>query len=163
MQNPIFQYQISVLEFWLKQSRCLDVQTVVAPEIFFVGGIEGQNALLRGQIQKFAQNGWFWPFFLLTGGQVEGAEPPTGGAGKCPHAPLMLPLCIDQFCIVQLSILCKLNYGYHNQVIFINIFQLEYFSTVKFAMRNEKKATCLVIPKSPKVWKKCWKIRLGSF
>ena len=31
------------------------------------------------KIQKFAENGWFWPFFLLTGEGKGGAEPPTGG------------------------------------------------------------------------------------
>ena len=35
---------------------------------------------------------------------------------------------------VAYILLCKLNYGYHNQHIFINIFQTEHFSAVKFAM-----------------------------
>ena len=30
--------------------------------------------------------------------------------------------------------LCKLNYGYHNQSRFINIFLTEHFSAVKFVM-----------------------------
>ena len=35
--------------------------------------------------------------------------------------------------------------------IFINIFQMECFSAVKFAMGYEKSMSFLVIPKSPKV------------
>ena len=38
--------------------------------------------------------------------------------------------------------------------IFINIFQMEHFSAVKFAMGYEKNMSFLVIPISPKVWKK---------
>ena len=37
-------------------------------------------------IQKFAENGWFWPFFLLTGGGSGGQSLRLGGI--CPHAPL---------------------------------------------------------------------------
>ena len=38
--------------------------------------------------------------------------------------------------------------------IFINIFQIECFLAVKFAMAYDKNMSFLVIPKSPKVWKK---------
>ena len=46
--------------------------------------------------------------------------------------------------------------------VFINIFQMEHFSAVKFAMGYEKNMSFLVIAKSPKVWKKSWKDGLGS-
>ena len=56
---------------------------------FFVGGNKGAKCNSEGaKIQTFAENGWFWPFFLLTGVQVGGAEPPTGG-----HLPPMPPWC----------------------------------------------------------------------
>ena len=38
---------------------------------------------------------------------------------------------------------------------------MEHFSAVKFDMVDEKKMSFLVIPKSPKVWKKNLKIRMG--
>ena len=47
--------------------------------------------------------------------------------------------------------------------VFINIFQMEHFSAVKFTMGYEKNMSFLVIPKSPKVSKKVEKIGLGSF
>ena len=50
-------------------------------------------------------------------------------------------------------------YGYHSQTHFIDIFQMEQFSAVKFAMGYEKNMSLLVIAKSPKVVK----IGLGSF
>ena len=60
--------------------------TVAAPEIFLWGGIEGAKCISEGaKIQKFAKNGWFWPFFLLTGGASRGQSLRWGG--KCPHAP----------------------------------------------------------------------------
>ena len=70
-----------------------------------------------------------------------------------------------QFCILQLSIsycvsLIMVTITRH---IFLNIFQTEHFSSVKFAMGYEKNMSFPVIPKSPKVWKKVKKIRLGSF
>ena len=34
--------------------------------------------------------------------------------------------------------LCKLSYGYHNQVHFIDIFQMERFLAVKYGMGYEK-------------------------
>ena len=37
------------------------------------------------EIQKIAENGLFWPFFL--GGQVWGEEPPTGEAFAPPPMP----------------------------------------------------------------------------
>ena len=45
--------------------------------------------------------------------------------------------------------------------IFINIFQMENFSAVKFVMGDEKNVSFLVIAKSPKVWKKIWKDKTG--
>ena len=59
---------------------------VVAPEIF-CGGIEGQKCIAEGakiQNQKFAKNGWFWPFFLLMRGASGGR---ASDWGKMPHAP----------------------------------------------------------------------------
>ena len=47
--------------------------------------------------------------------------------------------------------------------IFINIFQAECFSAVKFAMGYEKNMGFFVIPKLLKVWKKVEKIGLGFF
>ena len=57
---------------------------------------------------------------------------------------------------VAYILLCKLNYGYVTitRHVFINIFQTEHFSAVKFAMGYEKNMSFLVIGKSPKVWKK---------
>ena len=46
--------------------------------------------------------------------------------------------------------------------IFINIFQMEQFSAVKFAMSYEKNMSFLVIAKSPEVWKEVYKIGLSS-
>ena len=74
-----------------------DLYAVAALEFLFfvfVGGIEGSKCISEGaEIQKFAKNGWFWPFlFWREGGgrgQV-GAEPPTGG--KIPPCPSMPPL-----------------------------------------------------------------------
>ena len=65
-----------------------------------------------------------------------------------------------QICILQLPIsycvsLIMVTITRH---IFINIFQMEHFSVVKFAMGYEKNMSSLVIPKSPKVWKS-WKDR----
>ena len=51
-------------------------------------------------------------------------------------------------------LLCKLNYGYITKHIFINIFQTEYFSTVKFDMGYDKNVSFLVISKSLIVLKK---------
>ena len=59
------------------------------PRNFFVGGIEGAKCISEGaKIQKFAKNGWFWPFFFfwLGGGGKWGQSLWLGG--KCPHAPL---------------------------------------------------------------------------
>ena len=47
--------------------------------------------------------------------------------------------------------------------VFINIFQTKHLSAVKVIMIYEKKISFLVIPKSPKVWKKVEKKGLGSF
>ena len=47
--------------------------------------------------------------------------------------------------------------------VFINIFQVEPISAVKFDTGCEKNMSFLVIPKSPKVWKKVEKIGLSSF
>ena len=47
--------------------------------------------------------------------------------------------------------------------VFINIFQMEHYSAVRFDMGSEKNMTSLVIPKSPNVWKNVEKIGLGSF
>ena len=45
--------------------------------------------------------------------------------------------------------------------VFINIFQTEHFSAVKFAIADKKNLSFLVIPTSLKVWKKVEKIGLG--
>ncbi len=47
--------------------------------------------------------------------------------------------------------------------IFINIFQTVHFSAVKFTTGNEKNMSFLLIPKSPKVWKKSETIGPGTF
>ncbi len=47
--------------------------------------------------------------------------------------------------------------------IFTNIFQMVYFSAVKFTRGNEKNMSFLLIPKSQKVWKKSEAIRPGTF
>ena len=46
--------------------------------------------------------------------------------------------------------------------VFINISQMAHFSAVNFDTGYEKNMSFLVIPKSPKVWKKVEKIGLGS-
>ena len=52
--------------------------------IFFVGDIEGTKCVSEGiKLKKFAENGQFLPFFLLTWGGGSGAEPLSGG-----NAPL---------------------------------------------------------------------------
>ena len=72
---------------------------------------------------------------------------------------------IKKFCILQLPISYCVTLimvtitGYD----FINIFQTEHFSAVKFATGYEKNMSFCVIPKSPKIWKKVDKITLGSF
>ena len=73
--------------------------------------------------------------------------------------------CTKQFCRLQLPIsyCASLNMITIIRHIFMNIFQTEHFSAVKFAVGNEKKMSFLVIPKSPKVWKKVENIGLGSF
>ena len=38
---------------------------------------------------------------------------------------------------------------------YVFIFQMEHISAVKFVVSYEKNRSSLVIPKSPKVWKKC--------
>ena len=40
---------------------------------------------------------------------------------------------------------------------------MEHILAVKYDMGYEKKMSFLVIPKSPKVFKKRWKIKLGCF
>ena len=79
--------------------------------IFFVGGIEGWNAILRGQksknLQKIAD---FGHFFLLTGGASGGAEPPTGGAFAPHYGASNAP----QFCekwSINLSLVLKCANG----------------------------------------------------
>ena len=53
---------------------------------FFVGGIEGAKCDSEGvKIQKFAENGWFWPYFSSDGGQVGGQSLWLGE--NAPHAP----------------------------------------------------------------------------
>ena len=52
---------------------------------------------------------------------------------------------------VAYILLCKLDYGYHDQTRFINIFLTEHFLDVKFPMGYEKNMSFLVITKSPKV------------
>ena len=51
---------------------------------FFVGGIEGAKCDSEGaKIKKYAENGWFWPFFSSDWGGKWGAGPLT----FTPHAP----------------------------------------------------------------------------
>ena len=62
--------------------------------------------------------------------------------------------CMKQFCDLQLPIyilLCKLNYGYHNQALLHQYLPTEHISAVKIDMGYEINASFLVIPKSPKV------------
>ena len=70
-----------------------------------------------------------------------------------------------QFCI------CKYLYNYYVKPhlmimvtmirhLFINIFQTQHFSAIKFYLGYEKYMSFLVIPTSPKVWKKVEKIGL---
>ena len=72
---------------------------------------------------------------------------------------------MKQFCILQLPV----SYGVGSVMItitrhvFINIFQMEYFSAVKHAMDYEKNMSFLVIAKSLKSLKKVEKIGLGFF
>ena len=40
--------------------------------------------------------------------------------------------------------------------VFINIFQMGPFSAVKFGIDYEKTRNFLIVPNSPKVWKKSW-------
>ncbi len=47
--------------------------------------------------------------------------------------------------------------------IFINIFQTVHFSAIKFTRGNEKNMSCLLIPKSLKVWEKSEAIGPGTF
>ena len=74
--------------------------------------------------------------------------------------------CTKEICILQLPIsycVSLIMVTIFTRHIFINIFQTERFSAVKFAMGYEKNMSFLVIAKSPKVWKKSKKIGLGSF
>ena len=52
---------------------------------------------------------------------------------------------------VAYILLYKLDYGCHNQTVFISIFQTEHFLAVKFAMGYERNMSYPVIAKSPKV------------
>ena len=64
--------------------------TVAAPEIC-CGGIEGQNAFLRGQkskiLPKMADFCHFFPFLMGKGGGQVGGRASDGGQMP-PHAPL---------------------------------------------------------------------------
>ena len=69
--------------------------------------------------------------------------------------------CTKQFCTLQLHIsycvsLIMVTITRH---IFINIFHIEHFSAVKFAMGYEKNMSILVIAKPPKARKKSWNDR----
>ena len=63
---------------------------MAAPEIFCGGGASrGQNAILRGQKSKnLPKMTDFGHFFSSDWGASGGGEPPTGGGGIFPHAPL---------------------------------------------------------------------------
>ena len=55
--------------------------------------------------------------------------------------------------VAYILLLCKLNCGYYNwECLCKNIFQMEHFSAVKFAMGYEKNMSFLRILKSPKVY-----------
>ena len=88
---PLFlpMYIYSTFSSILKFTPSAFLLPVAAPEFFFfLRGIEGAKCDSEGaKIQKFAENGWFWTFFLLTGGSSRGQSLRLGGAGKCPHAP----------------------------------------------------------------------------
>ena len=73
---------------------------------------------------------------------------------------------MKQFCDLQLPIsdCVSLIMDTITRHVFKNICQIEHYSAVRFDMIIEKNMTCLVIRKSPKVWKnKVGKIGLGSF
>ena len=60
-------------------------------------------------------------------------------------------------------LLCKIIMLTITKHVFINLFQTEHFSAVKFAMGYKKNTSFLVIAKSHKAWKKkkSWKDRTG--
>ena len=60
----------------------------------------------------------------------------------------------DLYIAVAYILLCKLIMVTITRHILIDIFQTERCSAVKFAMGYEKNISFLVIPKSPKAWKK---------
>ena len=64
---------------------------------------------------------------------------------------------------VACILLCSLIMVTITRHVFINTFQTERFSAVKFIMGYEKNMSFLVIPKSPNVGKNVEKIGLGSF
>ena len=70
-----------------------------------------------------------------------------------------------QFCDLQLPQSCcvSLIMVTITRHVFINVFQTEHISVVKFNMGYEKNMSFLAIPKSPKLRKEVEKIGLGSF
>ena len=79
---------------------------VAAPEIFLWGGIEGAKCDSEGaKIQKFAENGWFWPFFPSDWGGKWGGRVSDWGAfaPQCPSLmpPLVAPKIYIYFCVMR--------------------------------------------------------------
>ena len=66
--------------------------------------------------------------------------------------------------VVAYTILCNLNYGYHNKACFrSHLLNCQNTSAVKFVVSYMENMSFLVIPKSPEVGKIVEKIGLGSF
>ena len=56
---------------------------------FFCGGQwGGKMRFWGGKNPKNYKNGWFWLFFLLTGGKWGGGRASDGGGGQMPPCPL---------------------------------------------------------------------------
>ena len=81
---PIWSFKFFSL---LLNSTAEMLHSVAAPEIICWGASRGQNAILSGKIQKFAENGRFLPFFPSDWGASGGAEPLTGEANALHSSP----------------------------------------------------------------------------
>ena len=72
------------------------LHAVEAPDFFFFfcgGGIEGVKCSSDGaKIQKFAENGWFWPCFSWGGGKWGGRASDWGHLPPMP--PPLMPQCL---------------------------------------------------------------------
>ena len=63
------------------------------------------------------------------------------------EAILYIAVAYMSFCVSLIMVIITRH-------VFINIFQMEHFSALKFAVGYEKNMNFLVIAKYPKVWKK---------